>query len=171
MQGRSRRSVDGRASSPAIVGVPLVKGAIHLLNGLHDAKADHQPVVAIVGQHARSALGGKYQQEVDLVSLFKDVAHDHVQMATVPEQLRHLVAHHATVDTTEFAGMGHPGRPEASRSMRAASAAEPGHEVSESYERALSARGHRGEVRFFLQRVAGGLYDNALKEDPHFASM
>jgi len=66
-------------------------GAIHLLNGLYDAKADHQPVVAIVGQQARSALGGEYQQEVDLVSLFKDVAHDFVQMATVPEQILHLV--------------------------------------------------------------------------------
>ncbi|RZL37054.1 MAG: thiamine pyrophosphate-requiring protein [Rubrivivax sp.] len=66
-------------------------GAIHLLNGLYDAKADHQPVVAIVGQQARSALGGDYQQEVDLPSLFKDVAHEFVQMATVPTQVRHLV--------------------------------------------------------------------------------
>ncbi len=66
-------------------------GAIHLLNGLYDAKADHQPVVAIVGQQARAALGGDYQQEVDLVSLFKDVAHEYVQMATVPAQVRHLV--------------------------------------------------------------------------------
>ncbi|MDB5743185.1 MAG: thiamine pyrophosphate protein binding domain protein [Polaromonas sp.] len=66
-------------------------GAIHLLNGLYDAKLDHQPVVAIVGQQKRSALGGDYQQEVDLVSLFKDVAHEFVQMATAPEQMRHLV--------------------------------------------------------------------------------
>jgi pyruvate dehydrogenase (quinone) len=66
-------------------------GAIHLLNGLYDAKADHQPVVAIVGQQARSALGGDYQQEVDLLTLFKDVAHEYVQMATVPGQVRHLV--------------------------------------------------------------------------------
>ena len=66
-------------------------GAIHLLNGLYDAKADHQPVLAIVGQQARSALGGDYQQEVDLVSLFKDVAHEYVQMATVPAQMLHLV--------------------------------------------------------------------------------
>ncbi|HEV6968627.1 thiamine pyrophosphate-requiring protein [Roseateles sp.] len=66
-------------------------GAIHLLNGLYDAKADHQPVLAIVGQQARSALGGDYQQEVDLLSLFKDVAHEYVQIATVPAQLRHLV--------------------------------------------------------------------------------
>jgi len=66
-------------------------GAIHLLNGLYDAKADHQPVLAIVGQQARAALGGDYQQEVDLLSLFKDVAHEYVHMATVPAQLRHLV--------------------------------------------------------------------------------
>src|SRR5205807_2812223 len=63
-------------------------GAIHLLNGLYDAKMDHQPVVAIVGQQARAALGGSYQQEVDLLSLFKDVAHEYVQMATVPAQMR-----------------------------------------------------------------------------------
>src|SRR5689334_1525103 len=66
-------------------------GAIHLLNGLYDAKLDHQPVVAIVGQQARSALGGSYQQEVDLTTLFKDVAHEFVEMATEPAQMRHLV--------------------------------------------------------------------------------
>ena len=43
-------------------------GAIHLLNGLYDAKLDHVPVVAIVGQTNRSAMGGSYQQEVDLLS-------------------------------------------------------------------------------------------------------
>jgi pyruvate dehydrogenase (quinone) len=66
-------------------------GAIHLLNGLYDAKLDHVPVVAIVGQTARSAMGGAYQQEVDLISLFKDVASDYVQMCTVPEQLPNLI--------------------------------------------------------------------------------
>ena len=66
-------------------------GAIHLLNGLYDAKLDHQPVVAIVGQQKRAALGGDYQQEVDLLSLFKDVAHEFVHMASTPEQVRHLV--------------------------------------------------------------------------------
>jgi pyruvate dehydrogenase (quinone) len=66
-------------------------GAIHLLNGLYDARLDHQPVVAIVGQQARSALGGHYQQEVDLISLFKDVAGEFVQMASSPVQVRHLV--------------------------------------------------------------------------------
>jgi pyruvate dehydrogenase (quinone) len=66
-------------------------GAIHLLNGLYDAKLDHQPVVAIVGQQARSGLGGNYQQEVDLQTLFKDVAHEYVQTATDATQVRHLV--------------------------------------------------------------------------------
>jgi pyruvate dehydrogenase (quinone) len=66
-------------------------GAIHLLNGLYDAKMDHQPVVAIVGQQATTALGGDYQQEVDLLSLFKDVAHHYVHMASVPVQVRTLV--------------------------------------------------------------------------------
>ena len=66
-------------------------GAIHLLNGLYDAKMDHQPVVAIVGQQARMAIGGDYQQEVDLLSLFKDVAHEYVHMATDPAQVRHLI--------------------------------------------------------------------------------
>ncbi len=66
-------------------------GAIHLLNGLYDAKLDHQPVVAIVGQQARSSLGGDFQQEVDLAALFKDVAHDFVQLMSTAEQARHLV--------------------------------------------------------------------------------
>jgi pyruvate dehydrogenase (quinone) len=66
-------------------------GAIHLLNGLYDAKLDHVPVVAIVGQTSRSAMGGSYQQEVDLLSLYKDVASEYVQMVTVPEQLPGVV--------------------------------------------------------------------------------
>jgi pyruvate dehydrogenase (quinone) len=66
-------------------------GAVHLLNGLYDAKLDHVPVVAIVGQTNRSAMGGSYQQEIDLLSLFKDVASDYVQMVTVPEQLPNVL--------------------------------------------------------------------------------
>jgi pyruvate dehydrogenase (quinone) len=66
-------------------------GAIHLLNGLYDAKLDHHPVVAIVGQQARAGLGGNYQQEVDLTTLFKDVAHEFVQVAMEPAQVRHLI--------------------------------------------------------------------------------
>ena len=66
-------------------------GAIHLLNGLYDAKMDHMPVVAIVGQQARTALGAHYQQEVDLKSLFKEVAGDFVEIASVPGPVRHLI--------------------------------------------------------------------------------
>ncbi|HEV2591826.1 MAG TPA: thiamine pyrophosphate-requiring protein [Gaiellaceae bacterium] len=75
-------------------------GAIHLLNGLYDAKLDHAPVLAIVGQQAQMALGGHYQQEVDLQTLFKDVAHEYCEMATEPAQVRHLVdrAHRIALD-------------------------------------------------------------------------
>ena len=66
-------------------------GAVHLLNGLYDARLDHQPAVAIVGQQARSSLGADYQQEIDLVSLYKDVARDFVQMLTVPAQVDLLI--------------------------------------------------------------------------------
>jgi pyruvate dehydrogenase (quinone) len=66
-------------------------GAIHLLNGLYDAKLDHQPVVAIVGQQSRMSLGSDYQQEVDLDALFKDVAGQFVQTCMVPQQAPHLI--------------------------------------------------------------------------------
>src|SRR5690606_27624701 len=80
-------------------------GAIHLLNGLYDAKMDHQGVVAIVGQQDRRALGGDYQQEVDLVSLFKDVANRYVQQCAHPAQMRHLV------DRAYRIAMAEPGVP------------------------------------------------------------
>ena len=66
-------------------------GAIHLLNGLYDARMDHQPVVAIVGQSARFALGSSFQQEVDLANLFKDVAREYVVQASHPAQVRTMV--------------------------------------------------------------------------------
>ncbi|MFL5782100.1 MAG: thiamine pyrophosphate-requiring protein [Thermoleophilaceae bacterium] len=66
-------------------------GAIHLLNGLYDAKLDHQPVVAIVGQQKTFSLGANYQQEVDLQSLFKDVASEFVQYCMSPPAIRHLI--------------------------------------------------------------------------------
>ena len=66
-------------------------GATHLVTGLYDARLDHQPVLALVGQQARRALGGHYQQEVDLASLFKDVAGNFVHQASAPAQVRHLV--------------------------------------------------------------------------------
>src|ERR671937_581395 len=65
-------------------------GAIHLLNGLYDAKLDHAPVLAIVGQQKRASLGADYQQEVDLQVLFKDVS-EYVQVCMDPAQARHLV--------------------------------------------------------------------------------
>src|SRR5689334_18250485 len=66
-------------------------GAIHLLNGLYDAKLDHQPVVAIVGQQARSSLGANYQQEVDLNTLYKDVASEYLMTVMDPTQARHVI--------------------------------------------------------------------------------
>lgn len=84
----------GHAKLTGEVGVCLATsgpGAIHLLNGLYDAKLDRKPVVAIVGQAARQAIGGHFQQEVDLPSLFKDVAGDFVQVCTTPQQARHLI--------------------------------------------------------------------------------
>jgi pyruvate dehydrogenase (quinone) len=66
-------------------------GAAHLITGLYDARLDHMPVLAIAGQQARTAMGGHYQQEVDLASLFKDVAGAFVQQASSPAQVRHLV--------------------------------------------------------------------------------
>src|SRR4029078_346717 len=84
----------GHAKFTGEVGVCLATsgpGAIHLLNGLYDAKMDHAPVVAIVGQSSRAALGGSYQQEVDLTNLFKDVAGEYVEMIVAPEQVRHVI--------------------------------------------------------------------------------
>jgi pyruvate dehydrogenase (quinone) len=66
-------------------------GAIHLLNGLYDAKLDHQPVVAIVGQQKTVSVGSSYQQEVDLQTLFKDVAGDYVQTVMAPAQVTHVI--------------------------------------------------------------------------------
>ncbi len=76
-------------------------GAIHLLNGLYDAKLDHAPVVAIVGQSARSAIGGNYQQEVDLPSLFKDVAGEYVHTCMTAESLPLLIDRAMRIAKTE----------------------------------------------------------------------
>ncbi|WP_225829682.1 thiamine pyrophosphate-requiring protein [Streptomyces sp. NK08204] len=76
---------------PGVCAATSGPGAIHLLNGLYDAKLDHVPVVAIVGQTNRSAMGGSYQQEVDLMSLYKDVAGAYCEMVTVPQQLPNVL--------------------------------------------------------------------------------
>ncbi|MGF9762579.1 thiamine pyrophosphate-requiring protein [Microvirga sp. 0TCS3.31] len=84
----------GHAKFTGDVGVCIATsgpGAIHLLNGLYDAKLDHQPVLALVGQQARTAIGSHYQQDLDLQSLFKDVAGAYVETAFSPAQVRHLI--------------------------------------------------------------------------------
>src|SRR4051812_13715282 len=86
------------------LGVCLVTsgpGAIHALNGLYDARLDHQPVLAIVGQQPRTVLGAASYQEVDLANLFKDVAHEYVQTAMHPGQLCHLVDRAARIARAE----------------------------------------------------------------------
>lgn len=65
-------------------------GALHLLTGLYDAKMDHAPVLAIVGQPRSTALGSDFQQEVNLEAVFQDLA-DYVQTVTTPVQARHVV--------------------------------------------------------------------------------
>src|ERR687897_3644736 len=84
----------GHAKFTGEIGVCIATsgpGAIHLLNGLYDAKLDHQPVLALVGQQARTAIGSHYQQDLDLQSLFKDVAGAYVETAFVPAQVPHLI--------------------------------------------------------------------------------
>ena len=66
-------------------------GASHLITGMYDARMDHVPVLAIAGQQARASLGGHYQQEIDVVSMFKDVAGAFVQQASTAPQIRHLI--------------------------------------------------------------------------------
>ncbi len=66
-------------------------GAIHLLNGLYDAKLDQAPVLAIIGQQSLTSLGANYQQEVDLPVLYKDVASEYVHQLSTPTQAKHLV--------------------------------------------------------------------------------
>ena len=94
-------------------------GASHLLTGLYDARMDHMPVLAITGQQARAALGGHYQQELDLVSMFKDVAGAFVQQASVPSQVRHLVDRAVRIGVVAAQGHGdHPAERPAGTGIR-----------------------------------------------------
>lgn len=80
----------GHAKYTGSVGVVMSTqgpGAIHLLNGLYDARLDGVPVVAIVGQQSRSVLGSSYMQEVDLMNLTRDVASAFRQQVNSPEQV------------------------------------------------------------------------------------
>jgi pyruvate dehydrogenase (quinone) len=84
----------GHAKFTGQVGVCLATsgpGAIHLLNGLYDAQLDHRPVVAIVGQTFNRAMGGDFQQEVNLLQLYSDVASAYVQQVTEPSTVRHMI--------------------------------------------------------------------------------
>ncbi len=84
----------GYAKFTGRVGVCLATsgpGAVHLLNGLYDGRLDHVPMVAIVGQQARTSLGGHYQQEIDLSNLFKDVAGEFVLQVDVPQQFPNAI--------------------------------------------------------------------------------
>ena len=65
-------------------------GAVHLMNGLYDAKCDNQPVVAIVGQQARVAEGSDFQQELNMERLFGDVA-EYVKTVSTPMQAQLVV--------------------------------------------------------------------------------
>lgn len=79
----------GHAKYTGRVGVMLSTqgpGAVHLLNGLYDARMDSVPVVALVGQQSQTVLGSAYQQEIDLQSLFKDVASGFRQQVNSPDQ-------------------------------------------------------------------------------------
>src|SRR5690625_5951213 len=78
-------------------------GAVHLLNGLYDAKLDRVPVVAIIGQTDRTAIGGSYQQEIDLQSLYKDVASEYVQTVMSPQQLPNVLDRAIRVAETQRA--------------------------------------------------------------------
>ena len=77
--------------TPGVCVVTSGPGAVHVLNGLYDAKKDHVPAVAILGQQARMSLGSDYQQEIDLISLYKDVAGDYVHMVSAPAAARHML--------------------------------------------------------------------------------
>ncbi len=84
----------GHAKFTRKVGVCMATsgpGAIHLLNGLYDAKLDHRPVVAIVGQTFVRAIGGDFQQEVKLLQLYSDVASAFCEQVNTPSSVRHLI--------------------------------------------------------------------------------
>jgi hypothetical protein len=102
------------------VGVCLARsgpGAIHLLNGLYDAKLDHVPVVAIVGQSATTAIGGNYQQEVDLNVLMKDVASEHCYTAS--KKPVKCTPHSTSMNALHVNGGNPRTRPSGPRSSRA----------------------------------------------------
>lgn len=123
-------------SEPGVFLATSGPGAIHLLNGLFDAPIDHQPVLAIVGQQAYSALGGEYQQEVDLPALFKDVASQFVQTVSVPAQLRHVVGRALRIARAPHRALHDP-------AQRCAGTGRGGHAAARARQRAKRHR-HNG---------------------------
>ena len=94
----------GHAKFTGEVGVCMATsgpGAIHLLNGLYDAKLDHRPVVAIVGQTFVRAIGGDFQQEVKLLQLYSDVASAFCEQVNEPSSVRHLIDRAMRIAQTE----------------------------------------------------------------------
>ncbi len=94
----------GHAKFTGEVGVCMATsgpGAIHLLNGLYDAKLDHRPVIAIVGQTFVRAIGGDFQQEVKLLQLYSDVASAFCQQVNEPSSVRHLIDRAMRIAQTE----------------------------------------------------------------------
>src|SRR6201992_155872 len=134
-------------------------GAIPLLNGLDDAKLDHVPVVAIVGQTSRSAMGGSYQQEVDLLSLYKDVASDYVQMVTVPEQLPNVLDRAIRVALAERA----PTPPSDAGIRKAAEILNAGSKVA--ILAGQGARGARAELEAVAELLGAGVAKPLLGKD------
>ncbi len=65
-------------------------GAIHLLNGLYDAKLDNTPVIAITGSTYSDLMNSNYQQDVNLLQLFSDVA-VYNSLINIPEQVEMAV--------------------------------------------------------------------------------
>ncbi len=125
-------------------------GAIHLLNGLYDAKMDHQPVVAIVGQSATTAIGSQYQQEVDLQSLFKDVASEYCVTVMSPAAVRHCIdrAFRIAIDQhtrdVRHLSQGHSGRSGRARSAAAARLRAIGRRLSRPVHGSPRGRSGRG---------------------------
>jgi pyruvate dehydrogenase (quinone) len=94
----------GHAKFTGEIGVCMATsgpGAIHLLNGLYDAKLDHRPVLAIVGQTFVRAMGGDFQQEVNLLQLYSDVASAFCQQVNEPSSVRHMIDRAIRIAKTE----------------------------------------------------------------------
>ncbi len=167
-------------------------GAIHLLNGLYDAKMDNQPVVAIVGQQGRVSLGTDSQQEMNLERAFADVA-GYVQTVTTPMHAQVVLdrairtakarrcptvvilpadVQNLTMETPAVehwvsrSGVGHPSTsllPPRDEILRAAAVLNAGSKVAMLVGQ--GARGATGEVLEVAQRLGAGIVTSLLGKD------